>query len=273
MKFSFKMAALAALMSALAFGACRKDKNDDLIEGTGSITLEFHNKAGSEDLRFDKDYRTPHGDTIRFSLFNYFISNIELIDEKGEIYVVPKNESYFLCKHDVTDSRKITIPNVPAGNYKAVRFVIGVDSLMSAAPLEQRTGVLDPVTGAAGMYWAWNSGYIFVKMEGTSPQAPMNANLGFRAVRYHIGGFGGYSSPTINNIKTVTLEMHHGDVAKVRRDKKPDVHIEADVLEIFDSPTRINLAVNPSVVHFAPFSVTLANNYVDMFHIENVHNE
>lgn len=273
MKFSFKIAALTALVSALVFGACRKDKNDDVIEGTGSITLEFDNKAGSEDLVFGKNYRTPHGDTINFSLFNYFISNIELIDDKGGVYTVPQNESYFLCKHDVPDSRKITIPNVPAGNYTAVRFMIGVDSLKSAAPLEQRTGVLDPVTGAAGMYWAWNSGYIFVKMEGTSPQAPMNANLGFRAVRYHIGGFGGYSSPTINNIKVVTLDMHHGDVAKVRRDKTPEVHIEADVLEIFDNPTRINLAVNPAVVHFAPFSVTLADNYVDMFHIDRVHND
>ena len=63
--------------------------------------------------------------------------------------------------------------------------------------VSQRTGVLDPSGAGADMYWTWNSGYIFFKMEGTSPAATGMGN----SFMYHIGGFGGYSAPTINNIK------------------------------------------------------------------------
>lgn len=75
-------------------------------------------------------------------------------------------------------------------------FILGVDSLRSTKDLSERTGVLDPTAAGGDMYWSWNSGYNSLKMEGTSRSLPMGGDF-----MYHIGGFGGYSSATINNIK------------------------------------------------------------------------
>lgn len=260
---------LALLTFATVFTNCSKDEED--LSGVGSIAFEFDNRAGDASLVFGNDYKNAAGETLKFSTFNYFVSNFVLVKADGSEYVVPKDSCYFLCKHDDPDSREVVINNIPAGDYEEIRFTIGVDSAKSVSDISQRTGVLDPASGASGMYWAWNSGYIFVKVEGTSPQAPLDPMLGENIFQYHTGLYGGLTSPTLNNIKTVTLHSHD-EPAKVRRDHEaPTVHTYVDVLEMFTSPTNISVAVNPTS-HAGPYSKTVADNYADMFKLAHIHN-
>ncbi|MBK6997197.1 MAG: hypothetical protein IPH31_20615 [Lewinellaceae bacterium] len=182
-KFITGLFALASL--SLVLSNCRE--TEDPIAGFGSVTFEFENRAGDDNLVFGTNYINANGDTMKFSQFDYFISNFVLVNSDGTEYTVPKDSCYFLCKHNDADSREVTINNIPAGDYKSLRFVIGVDSAKSVTDISARTGVLDPAAGASGMYWAWNSGYIFVKVEGTSPQAPLNAGAGERIFQYHTG--------------------------------------------------------------------------------------
>ena len=64
-----------------------------------------------------------------------------------------------------------------------------VDSLRNTMSIDKWKGVLDPGGSMMedGMYWAWESGFIFLKMEGTSSKAS-TANGKFY---YHIGLYGG----------------------------------------------------------------------------------
>jgi hypothetical protein len=202
-------------------------------------------------------------------MLNYYISNIVLLNENGSTYSVPKDSSYFLIKEE-NPTQLISLKNIPAGNYKSIQFVLGVDSVMCAAPLDQRKGVLDPAAGGAGMYWSWNSGYIFLKLEGTS-NAVTAAD---KKYRYHIGGFGGYSSATINNIKKISLNAPMGQLAKVRQNKPeaPHIHILADAATVFSGKTNVSLAANGTVM-FSPYSVFVAENYTQMFSIDHIHND
>ncbi|MBL7826980.1 MAG: hypothetical protein JNJ57_10145 [Saprospiraceae bacterium] len=252
----------------LGMSACDKTET---IDGLGDVVIEMDNRAGDDELVFGTKYVTANGDTIQFSTFNYFVSNFVLVNEDGSEYTVPKEDCYFLCKHEDADSRELTLRNVPAGNYKSVKFTIGVDSLKSVSPAAERTGVLDPTGGAAGMYWSWNAGYIFVKVEGTSPQAPIDVNTNERTLQYHTGLFGGKDSPTLNNLKKVTINTT-SETAHVRKSHEaPVFHLYVDVLEMFTSPTNINVALNPTS-HAGPYSATVANNYADMFTLDHVHN-
>lgn len=263
------LSGVAALtLVAVLFTSCKKDEE---ITGNGDLVIEMDNRAGDESLVFGKNYVTANKDTVKFSLFNYFVSNFVLVKEDGSEYVVPKDECYFLCKQENTASRELTLKNVPAGNYKSIRFIIGVDSLKSIAPASERTGVLDPTGGAAGMYWSWNAGYIFVKVEGTSPQAPLNSSTNEHTFQYHTGLFGGKDSPTLNNIKTVTINMT-SETAHVRQGgEAPVCHMYVDVLEMFTNPTNMSIATNPTS-HAGPYSKTIAENYADMFKLDHVHN-
>jgi len=258
--------ALALFTVISTFSAC-KDKEEDLT-GFGSVEIEFDNQAGSSKLEFGTYYTNTAGETLLFTTFDYYISNIVLIKEDGTKYVVPKNESYFLCKGNEADTRLIKIDNVPAGDYTKLEFIVGVDSAKSVSPISERTGVLDPATGANGHYWSWNSGYIFMKMEGTSPVAPAATGNAFQ---YHVGLFGGYDSPTLNNLKTISLTASD-EVAIVREGgETPHFHLYVDAMEIFGTPNTISIAAKP-FSHGDAFSSQLSANYADMFVLDHIHN-
>lgn len=269
-KFSFW--ALALLAAVCIVPACKHDHDEDEdLTGFGEVEIEFDNQAGNTSLVLGNEYTTAAGEKIRLSTFNYFVSNFSLVKSDGTEYVVPKDECYFLVKHDDPDSREIKLKNIPAGDYKELRFTIGVDSAKSVSPIAERTGALDPAGAANGHYWSWNSGYIFMKMEGTSPAAPVEPSTNERIFQYHVGLFGGYNSKTLNNLKKMSLTAP-ADPAKVRQDHEaPHFHLFVDALQVFTSPNTVKIADKP-YSHGDAFSATLSANYADMFVIDHIHN-
>jgi hypothetical protein len=115
------------------------------------------------------------------------------------------------------------------------------------------------------MYWTWNSGYIFVKTEGVFSQA---AGSDFF---YHIGGFGGYTTPTVNNLKTVTLNFPSG-TEQFGSDHHKHLHTFVDVLKVVNGSTNISVPTTP-VVMGGPTAPVIADNYKNMFKIDHVEAE
>lgn len=270
---NFKYSFSAILFVTFSFLGCTKAQVTPEIDPNklGSLVLNFDNIAGTKDLKFGENYTNAAGEQFNLDMFQYYISNIKLKNENGTTYTVPQDESYFLVKEEDAKSQILTLKNIPEGNYSEVTFTIGVDSLRNTADISKRTGALDIGNAGKDMYWSWNSGYIFVKAEGVSPQVAAGPD-GQKRFRYHIGGFGGYSAKTLNNIKTKTLSLGL-DRATVRKDViTPEIHIVTDVLKIFTGTTNVSLAANPTVM-FAPYSTTISANYVNMFEYQHVHNE
>ncbi len=269
MKSIYNILVAFVLVSTFSLvSSCKKD--DNTPKGNGPVTLHFDNRFGADDLVLGTTYTNQAGEQLAISTFNYYVSNIVLVKEDGGEYVVPKDECYHLVREGVDSTYELELENVPAGNYNTLKFIIGVDSLKNASPVSERTGDLDVATTASDMYWTWNSGYIFYKIEGTSPAAPYDSMMGASMFYYHIGGYGGYSSATINNIRNVTISA--SESAIVGEGKNPEIHIFADAKEVFDSPSLLSIAAHPGVM-FAPFSTTISDNYKDMFTINHIHND
>ena len=265
--------ALSLFTATLFIASCDKDKNDIDPNEKGSMTLHFDNRLGNADLVLNTGtYTNALNQPFSLTMFNYFVSNIQLHNIDGTTYTVPQNESYFLVKESDPESQEITIDNVPEGDYDKVSFVVGVDSTRNTMPIADRTGALDPAGEAAGMYWMWNSGYIFLKMEGISSVAPLDSASNTNLFQYHIGGFGGYSSATINNIKNISLTIPGDARATIRKDVTPEMHLLVDAKKVLDGGTNISIAAN-SMVMFSDYSVNIANNYANMFKIDHVHND
>lgn len=271
-----KLAFIAgAFVSVLATGCKPKDDDNTDIDANkkGKLGIHLEHQVGGTALALNStNYSNALGQEFKISKFNYYLSNIKLKNENGTIYTVPQAESYFLIKETDADSKEIELSNIPEGNYTDITFTIGVDSLRSTMPIADRTGVLDPAAGGQDMYWMWNSGYVFMKMEGTSPVAPLDTVTNTRPFEYHIGGFGGFSSSTINNIKTVSLNFN-GEKALVRQanSSAPEVHTIVDAAKVLNGTTNVSFATNP-VVMFNAYSVNIANNYASMFRVDHVHN-
>ncbi len=263
-KIVFQILVLSGIM--ISISSCTKELDENIL---GSLELEFENLYDGQRLVLNSQtYKNAMGEEHTVSQFDYFISNIKLTKENGEVFIVPQKESYFIVKHNDPASQKFTISGIPQGKYTNIKYLIGVDSMRNTMDVSERTGALDVGGAAQGMYWSWNSGYIFLKMEGTSPAAPLNQTTGQRGFRFHIGGFGGLNSKTINNIKEITLTAE--DPFTVKENKTPHAHIFVDASKVMNGKTNVSIATNHTTM-FNPFSVNVADNYTAMFKLDHFH--
>ena len=204
MKNFFTGLAAAALM-ATSLTSC-----DPKPTGPGSLSLEFEHVFGSTNAPFALNTWYTHpmtGDSLNFSMFKYYVSNVVLTAEDGSTWTAP--ESYYLIDASTPASTMLTLENVPANHYTGISFMLGVDSARNVSGAQ--TGALDP---ANGMFWSWNTGYIFVKAEGASP----NSSTG--GFEYHLGGFKGDKNAIQN------LDFSFGNNHAVVEDgANPTVHM------------------------------------------------
>ncbi|HRG58588.1 MAG TPA: hypothetical protein PK323_06480 [Bacteroidia bacterium] len=252
----------------ISFEACKKDEpvtEENIKENPtptptptptqqlGNINIDFDNVVGSNDLVLNTStYTNAAGNTFNVSKFIYYISNIKLTKIDGNKFI--EKESYYLINEANTSSLSLSIDSIPVGDYNAIELTIGVDSVRNVSGAQ--TGALDP---ANDMFWTWNSGYIFLKMEGTSSSASGND------LTFHIGGF---NSPN-NTIRTITRSFPTNLTVKSTNVSK--VKMKTDVLEMFTYPQNIDF----STFNFTmggPTSVTIADNYVDMITVKEIIN-
>jgi hypothetical protein len=256
---------LFALMAGIFLGGSKKEFAEaDTGKGLVPLFIKFDNIVGNQDLVLNtSSYTNTSGESFNISQLQYFVSNIKFRRTDGKEYTIKQDNSYFLIQENDPATHMVKLKVTP-GDYNQLTFVLGVDSLRNTMNISKRTGVLDPASSMDnGMYWSWNSGYIFFKMEGESPAAPADPT-GNRKFRYHIGGFGGYSAPTINNIKTISIDLTKSGIAKPRNNKKSTIYVRADILKVFNAITNVSVATHPSVM-FSEYSVNIANNYSKMF--------
>lgn len=255
----FTALAASLALGTVLLGSCTDKDNDPAAEPQlGAFSVELENTVGNRSLHLDTDtYTTPAGDDFRVSAFKYYLSNLELLKADGSATVLP--DTYFLVDHADKASYKLQLTDVPAGDYSALRFVVGVDSARTKAG--GFTGVLGD---DQGMWWAWSKEFINVKLEGFSPQSPKGALV------FHVAGYKGANGAN-NTIRTVTVPFPGSTRMLVRADHTPEVHLQVDALKMFTGPTTIRFAtVNNSMG--GPASVQIADNIAaGMFSFEHLH--
>lgn len=256
------------LLILILFASCKKDEASKYNSNIkADLSVEFDNIVGAADLQLNTgSYTNAAGEAFKIIKLKYYVSNFVLTNTNGAVYTVPQDSCYFLIDESIASSRSPVL-KVPEGEYKTLTFTIGVDSLRNTMDISKRTGVLDPTTTAADMYWSWNSGYIFFKIEGTSPAITSMGN----AFQYHIGGFGGYSMPTTNNLKTVTLDLAARGVSQVKSGNTANIHLMIDILKVFNGSTNMSFA-SLSMIHSAAPGKPVADNYANMVRHDHTEN-
>lgn len=140
-----------------------------------SKQLIFQINYGDSPLLLDS---VLNNDNLSINTFKFYISNISLYNNNKLIQ--QEDKIFHLINVEEPKTLHIELNTTEAIN--RIRFNIGIDSLTNhEGPKE---GDLDPLHG---MYWAWQSGYINMKLEGQSDLCPTRK----QAFQFHLGGFQG----------------------------------------------------------------------------------
>lgn len=169
---------------SLLFTSCTKEETT--AEMAGQATVSFDTKVGSADFALNQNF-TIANRTYNFKQFRYWVSNVSLIDDKGAEYKIPN--SYFLLEetgeiktqdgaytYPSNKREDVLISNIPVGNYKTVKFAIGVDAKYNDN-LSLQAGELSQLSGMTNISWMWHTSYIFTSIAGTVTEGTTTKNI------------------------------------------------------------------------------------------------
>lgn len=204
-----------------------------------SLSVGFHFKFDSQPLVIGEEFVSRQKDTLKISAFRFYVSDIQLLYTDNSTIKIKKSH---LVDFEIPSTQKINLVPDSKKVVKSVIFSIGVDSLANVSGA--LSGDLDP---AKGMYWAWQSGYINMKIEGKSSSCNTRKNQ----FQFHIGG---YLKPN-NALRTVTLFPQRND----------SISISADLAAFF---ADVSLSEINGIMIPGKRAMQLADSSVKMFSVE-----
>jgi len=216
--------------------------------------LSFQIKVGKKDIQFSVEasfdkkalvlnkakYITLKNDTLSITTLKFYISNVIVEYENGNVYKEPK--SVHLINAEDINTLKFQLKNIPGLKIKKIRFHIGIDSLTNVSG--DLAGDLDP---SLGMYWAWNSGYINMKLEGKSSSCKTIK----KDFQFHIGGY----LPNQNALQEVSLMVP---------DNVTTLHLKMDLSKWLN---EVSLKETNSIMITGAKAIAMSELYKNMFQI------
>lgn len=168
----------AMAMACILLVGC---KPDPMHGGPGTLTLNAAFQFAGDSVSIGRTALDASGNNLRLETFSIYLGGIELLNDTGAVR---------LSEAERWDAGADNSWNwiVEPGTYDGFRIHLGV-------PAEFNTNT-DPtiwpndhplgVNGSAGMFWSWNTGYIFSKFDG---KADTTGGENFtHPFAFHIGG-------------------------------------------------------------------------------------
>jgi hypothetical protein len=232
-------AMLLTIGMAFSMVSCGDDDTTDPtpnpIEGKGKLTIHFDNQydaMGGVDLELGKVYSTESGDSISISSLRYWVSNIILFNGSDTAY--QDVDGYYLIENTADNTREmIVLDEVPAGTYTKMEFAIGVD----AANNDTLGSGKGELSLSNGMFWSWNTGYRFIRLDGLYYEADSS---NYQPLRVHSGLNAYYLKKEIPLSAGLTITDGGDHMA----------HFMVSVRNIFGQPNSIDISEKDGIWMF-----------------------
>ncbi|MHA0036318.1 MbnP family protein [Deinococcus sp. PESE-13] len=127
-----------------------------------SLTLSLTD--GQTPFLFDSALKVA-GQDLTVQEVKFYVSDVALVRADGTEVPVRGLSLAQLKKGTTPQNIEIFKGEAPAGTYRGLRFNVGVPRALNHA---DATTAKAPLSLEQGMYWAWNSGYIFFTLLGES---------------------------------------------------------------------------------------------------------
>ncbi len=212
-----KLTIVVAATLILGLTSCKKEETTPTPETPlNGAVIELSHKFGmmnEQTLAIGTPVIHPmKEDTMTFSKFKYFISNVKFKKADGTYWT--ETESYHLVDLAKAESLKLTFNDLPAGTYTEMEYTMGVDSTRNVSGAQ--SGALSTTND---MYWGWNTGYIMLKAEGTYKD-----NNADKMFAFHLGGFSGAESIVTKR----TMVFEGANTLTIIKDKRSKISVEVN---------------------------------------------
>lgn len=153
-KLSTKL--LFILCLGFAITSCKKDPDP------GNLKVRFEAKFNNEPFEVGAVYEDQFGHRIRADIFKTYISELNILSaDEGSEKLIDVDLLDFENSHEYTFE-------LESGTYNSISIGMGVPSSKNKDqdPNQYPNDHPLSVLGSEGMFWFWNTGYIFTKYEG-----------------------------------------------------------------------------------------------------------
>jgi hypothetical protein len=232
---------------------------DYSLKQKANLVVHFKAVVNGEPLVIKKNYSNTFHEPFTIEKFRFYVGKISLRHTGTNSQTPVSEDNYFLL--DFSDSSTTSIQlSVEPDQYSEILFLLGVDSLHNVSGAQ--SGALDPLRG---MFWTWNSGYIMLKLEGSSPLS----NQPGHAFAYHIGG---YREPN-NAAKYIHIPFGSGQELTIGSGKINELTIITDISKFFSEPNPLRIKEIPVCTTPGSLAKSISENYASMFSIKKIINE
>lgn len=188
-KISFVVFFISVSSMLFLFG-CKKNDAVDQVTPHDTIpasteqlfSFQLQTTVGNIPADFVSVFTDATGRKFSLSDFRFYLSKIVLIkDDNNEL---PITDTVILGS---ITQQTFPLAVIPVGSYKGFKFLFGLDSATnhsdptiypSSSPLSLQNNPL---------HWSWNSGYIFMKLEGLADTTLNNTGTPNENIVYHLG--------------------------------------------------------------------------------------
>jgi hypothetical protein len=191
---------------------------------------------------------------LSITTFKCYVSNIQIQYLDNSLFT--QKDSYHLLDFENPNSLHIPITKKSDKLISKITFNIGIDSLTNTAGA--MTGDLDPIKG---MYWAWQSGYINMKIEGKSSSCKTKASARKNEFQFHIGGY----LPPYYALQKVEINFNGNVNINGNGNYNENINIGIDLNDFF---SNIQLSKTNNIMIPGKVAMELANDSLKMFHSE-----
>jgi hypothetical protein len=185
------------------FVACKNDVAQEAAVSTGvvngTVRLGMDAKWGNEDFVIEQVYFDDYNNRIRVDQFLSYISHIKLTQSDGQEVLL---QDFYLANFENDLQLDFSIP---PGTYTGLKFGLGIPSTDNKHqdPAQYPSSHPLSVAGSQGMFWYWNTGYIFTKFEGKIDTTGTDGAELLDAFLFHIGDDPYYRELEFNDLQLV----------------------------------------------------------------------
>jgi hypothetical protein len=248
------------ILSSLFFISCEnEEEKKEVVTPPAStnptVNVSFSSKYNDAALEIGTVYFDAQGHRIRIENFQSYLSNIALVNDLGQEVVIKD-----IALANLGTGYSFSAQVAP-GTYNQIKIGIGVPEAINKDidPSTYPNSSPLSIQGGAGMFWTWNTGYIFSKFEGRGDLTGQEGAALLSPFSYHTGDDFLYRTVTLD--KSFTIEA--------TQNQNLAIIIQADQI-INGGPNPLDIEVD-DVTHTAgnpELATKVVENFVSAFSIQ-----